>query len=86
MRFALDAGYSRYPVLDESGTVLGYLHLRDIFEVLAGRRKASRIAEDVNAQRELIAVQAATPRREKIKKEKPKEEKTIRAAKGGGKK
>ena len=55
-------------------------YLRDL------RGKASRIAEDVNAQRELIAVQAATPRREKIKKEKPKEEKTIRAAKGGGKK
>jgi large subunit ribosomal protein L19 len=55
-------------------------YLRDL------RGKASRIAEDVNAQRELIAVQAATPRREKIKKEKPKEEKNIRAAKGGGKK
>jgi CBS domain containing-hemolysin-like protein len=45
VRFALDAGYSRYPVLDEGGTVLGYLHLRDLFEVLAGRRKASRVAE-----------------------------------------
>jgi large subunit ribosomal protein L19 len=54
-------------------------YLRDL------RGKASRIAEDVEAQRELIAVQAATPRREKIKKEKPKEEKNIRAAKGGGK-
>jgi large subunit ribosomal protein L19 len=47
------------------------------------RGKASRIAEDVNAQRELMAEQA--PRREKLKKEKPKEEKNIRAAKGGGK-
>ncbi len=45
VRVALDAGYSRYPVLDESGNVLGYLHLRDLFEVLAGRRKASRVAE-----------------------------------------
>ncbi len=45
VRFALDAGYSRYPVLDEAGTVLGYLHLRDLFEVLAGRRKATRVAE-----------------------------------------
>jgi large subunit ribosomal protein L19 len=54
-------------------------YLRDL------RGKASRIAEDVNAQRELIAVQAATPRREKVKKEKPKEEKNVRAAKGGGK-
>ena len=55
-------------------------YLRDL------RGKASRIAEDIEAQRELVAVQAATPRREKIKKEKPKEEKTVRAAKGGGKK
>ena len=54
------------------------------------RGKASRIAEDTEAQRELIAVQAEEaakrPRREKLKKEKPKEEKATRAAKGGGKK
>ena len=57
-------------------------YLRDL------RGKASRIAEDVEAQRELIAEQAEnkTPRREKLKKEKPREEKTVRAAKGGGKK
>ena len=59
-------------------------YLRDL------RGKASRIAEDVEAQRELIAVQAEEaakrPRRERIKKEKPKAEGTIRAAKGGGKK
>ena len=59
-------------------------YLRDL------RGKASRIAEDTEAQRELIAVQAEEalkrPRREKLKKEKPKEEKTVRAAKGGGKK
>ncbi len=59
-------------------------YLRDL------RGKASRIAEDTEAQRELIAVQAEEaakrPRREKLKKEKPKEEKAIRAAKGGGKK
>jgi len=53
-------------------------YLRDL------RGKASRIAEDIEAQRELIAEQ--TPRREKLKKEKPREEKTVRAAKGGGKK
>jgi len=53
-------------------------YLRDL------RGKASRIAEDVEAQRELMAEQA--PRREKLKKEKPKEEKATRAAKGGGKK
>ena len=59
-------------------------YLRDL------RGKASRIAEDTDAQRELIAVQAEEalkrPRREKLKKEKPKEEKTVRNAKGGGKK
>ena len=59
-------------------------YLRDL------RGKASRIAEDTEAQRELAAEQAEEaakrPRREKLKKEKPKEEKTVRAAKGGGKK
>jgi len=58
-------------------------YLRDL------RGKASRIAEDVEAQRELVAEQAdetKRPRREKLKKEKPKDEKNVRAAKGGGKK
>jgi large subunit ribosomal protein L19 len=59
-------------------------YLRDL------RGKASRIAEDTEAQRELLAVQAEEaekrPRRERIKKEKPKAEGSIRAAKGGGKK
>ena len=54
------------------------------------RGKASRIAEDTEAQRELLAVQAEealkNPRRERIKKEKPKAEGNVRAAKGGGKK
>ena len=54
-------------------------YLRDL------RGKASRIAEDIEAQRELMAEQQA-PRREKLKKEKPKDEKNVRAAKGGGKK
>ncbi len=31
VKVANDAGYSRYPVLDQTGTVLGYLHLRDLF-------------------------------------------------------
>jgi large subunit ribosomal protein L19 len=57
-------------------------YLRDL------RGKASRIAEDTEAQRELIAIQAEEalkrPRREKLKKEKPKAEGTVRAAKGGG--
>jgi large subunit ribosomal protein L19 len=58
-------------------------YLRDL------RGKASRIAEDTEAQRELVAEQAEnkTPRREKIKKEKPREDKgSVRAAKGGTKK
>ena len=59
-------------------------YLRDL------RGKASRIAEDTEAQRELLAVQAEEaekrPRRERIKKEKPKAEGSIRAAKGGSKK
>jgi large subunit ribosomal protein L19 len=54
------------------------------------RGKASRIAEDIDAQRELVAEQAAQaasrPKREKLKKERPSEEKGVRAAKGGGKK
>src|SRR5262249_43115768 len=56
-------------------------YLRDL------RGKASRIAEDTEAQRELVAEQAdnKTPRREKLKKEKPREDKgSVRAAKGGG--
>ncbi|MGZ3342279.1 MAG: hypothetical protein ACXU9B_20985, partial [Reyranella sp.] len=57
-------------------------YLRDL------RGKASRIAEDTEAQRELIAEQAEEalkrPRREKLKKEKPKAEGNVRAAKGGG--
>jgi CBS domain containing-hemolysin-like protein len=41
-----DAGYSRYPVLDEHAkNVLGYMHLRDLFDVLSGRRRAQRVAE-----------------------------------------
>jgi large subunit ribosomal protein L19 len=56
-------------------------YLRDL------RGKASRIAEDTEAQRELIADQALKrPRREKLKKEKPKADGSVRAAKGGGKK
>jgi CBS domain containing-hemolysin-like protein len=47
VRFAGEAGYSRYPVLDEddTGKVLGYLHLRDLFDVIAGRRKARTVVE-----------------------------------------
>jgi CBS domain containing-hemolysin-like protein len=45
VKFVADAGYSRYPVMDGAGKVIGYLHLRDLFEVLSGRRKATRVAE-----------------------------------------
>jgi large subunit ribosomal protein L19 len=59
-------------------------YLRDL------RGKAARIAEDTEAQRELQAEQArlaeSRPKREKLKKEKPKSDRTVRAAKGGGKK
>jgi large subunit ribosomal protein L19 len=56
-------------------------YLRDL------RGKASRIAEDVEAQRELVKLNAsdASSKREKVKKEKPKAEATVRAAKGGAK-
>ena len=59
-------------------------YLRDL------RGKASRIAEDVEAQRELVAQQAEDevkrPRREKLKKEKPRDDKgQVRAAQGGKK-
>jgi large subunit ribosomal protein L19 len=57
-------------------------YLRDL------RGKASRIAEDTEAQRELVAEQAdetKRPRREKLKKEKPRDERNVRAAKGGKK-
>ncbi|MCW5744808.1 MAG: 50S ribosomal protein L19 [Alphaproteobacteria bacterium] len=53
------------------------------------RGKASRIAEDVEAQRELVAEQAAAaaarPKREKVSKERPQEGRAVRAAKGGKK-
>jgi len=46
VKVVAEAGYSRYPVLDQLGrSVLGYLHLRDLFDVLSGRRKATRVAE-----------------------------------------
>jgi len=58
-------------------------YLRDL------RGKASRISDDVEAQRELVAEQAEqkVPRREKLKKEKPRDDKgSVRAPKGAAKK
>jgi CBS domain containing-hemolysin-like protein len=65
-----EAGYSRYPVLDQQDkVVLGYLHLRDLFDVLSGRRRASRVAEllrkpifareDTSVDRLRLAMQAS---------------------------
>jgi large subunit ribosomal protein L19 len=66
----------------------GIVRRAKLYYLRALRGKASRIAEDTEAQRELIALQAEEalkrPRREKLKKEKPKAEQASRAAKGGG--
>ncbi|HKU96877.1 MAG TPA: 50S ribosomal protein L19 [Vineibacter sp.] len=68
----------------------GMVRRAKLYYLRALRGKASRIAEDVDAQRELIAEQAAAaanrPKREKVKKERPAGERAVRAAKGGGKK
>ena len=68
----------------------GMVRRAKLYYLRALRGKASRIAEDVDAQRELVAEQAALaasrPKREKAKKERPQEERNVRAAKGGGKK
>ncbi len=68
----------------------GMVRRAKLYYLRALRGKASRIAEDVDAQRELIAEQAAAaanrPKREKIKKERPGAAGSVRAAKGGGKK
>ena len=45
VKVVADAGYSRYPALDDVGHVLGYLHLRDLFDVLSGSRTARTVAE-----------------------------------------
>jgi CBS domain containing-hemolysin-like protein len=46
VQIAGDAGYSRYPVLDDAGkNVLGYVHVRELFDVLRGARKAKVVAE-----------------------------------------
>ena len=66
----------------------GIVRRAKLYYLRALRGKASRIAEDTEAQRELIAIQAEEalkrPRREKLKKEKPKADQASRAAKGGG--
>jgi len=68
----------------------GMVRRAKLYYLRALRGKASRIAEDVDAQRELVAEQAALaasrPKREKVKKERPTGAGAVRAAKGGGKK
>jgi large subunit ribosomal protein L19 len=65
----------------------GTVRRAKLYYLRALRGKASRIAEDTEAQRKLLAEQAEEalnrPRREKMKKEKPKGEGSVRAAKGG---
>jgi CBS domain containing-hemolysin-like protein len=46
VKVAGDAGYTRYPVLDEAGqTAVGYVHVRDLFDVLRGARRARVLGE-----------------------------------------
>jgi CBS domain containing-hemolysin-like protein len=46
VKIAGEAGYSRYPVLDgASPQVIGYVHLRDLFAVVTGQRRAFRVIE-----------------------------------------
>ena len=66
----------------------GTVHRAKLYYLRDLRGKASRIAEDTEAQRELVAEQAEqkVPRREKLKKEKPRDDKgSVRATKGGKK-
>jgi CBS domain containing-hemolysin-like protein len=59
VRVANDAGYSRYPVLDDaSSKVIGYVHLRDLFAVVTGQKKAEIIRE--LARRPLFALESTS--------------------------
>lgn len=62
VKIANDAGYSRYPVLDEaSRRVIGYVHLRDLFAVVTGQRRARRVIEI--ARRPLFALESTSVER-----------------------
>jgi large subunit ribosomal protein L19 len=65
----------------------GTVRRAKLYYLRALRGKAARIADDVEAQRELQAEQAklaeTKPKRERIKKEKPGGDRGVRAAKGG---
>ena len=49
MRRAVEAGYSRYPVVGEGNAVVGYIHVRDLFEVLLGHRRATALGDLLRA-------------------------------------
>jgi CBS domain containing-hemolysin-like protein len=62
VKIANEAGYSRYPVLDEaSRRVIGYVHLRDLFAVVTGQRRARRVIEI--ARRPLFALESTSVER-----------------------
>lgn len=57
-----DAGYTRYPVLDDDGKkVVGYVHVRDLFDVLRGARKA-RVAGEL-MRRPIAALESTSVER-----------------------
>ncbi len=41
LRTALESGYSRYPVVEGGDRVLGFVHIRELFEVAQGARRAT---------------------------------------------
>ena len=45
MRRAVEAGYSRYPVVGKGNAVVGYIHVRDLFEVVLGHRRATALGD-----------------------------------------
>ena len=54
-----DAGYTRYPVLDDDGKkVVGYVHVRDLFDVLRGARRARVVGELM--RRPIVALESTT--------------------------
>jgi CBS domain containing-hemolysin-like protein len=59
VEIAGDAGYTRYPVLDDAGRhVVGYVHVRDLFDVLRGARRARLVSELL--RRPLVARESAS--------------------------
>src|SRR5262249_2625358 len=70
-QIANEAGYSRYPVLDNaSGKVMGYVPLRDLFEVVTGQRRARRVVE--LARRPLYARESTSVERLRLEMQRQK--------------